>query len=129
MFPFGQMRTSPPRSRRKVATDFPAASSAPLATLMPVPASSTGPCAVLSEANNSPIVCEDWAPASIGNTRAASASGLEIFLCDERTGAKDLILDIVFVNGNGDALSIGGFFHAHHFAHAMDPDGAGESYF
>src|SRR5215472_18997439 len=74
----GQSRISPPRSRRNVATDLPAATCEPLTTFIPAPARSAGPWTVVSEANNSPTVGGDCAAAeeTSSNTRGAYRFGI-----------------------------------------------------
>src|SRR5436305_394322 len=75
----GQMRTSPPRVSHSVATALPAKSCEPLATLIPDPASNTGPLAVVSEANNSPTGGVVWAAAGKENRSSQESRSQRIF--------------------------------------------------
>src|SRR5215470_3307390 len=86
---FGQSRTSPPRSRRSVATDLPAATCDPLITLIPVPARSAGPWTVVSEANNSPTVWGDCAAAEVISSNTRDVYRFRVFR-GNKTQAYDL---------------------------------------
>src|SRR3954469_7108505 len=54
-----QTRTSPPRSRRRLAAERPAETVEPLPTRVPLPTRITEPCTVASVAKTSPIDASD----------------------------------------------------------------------
>src|SRR6266581_3709710 len=83
----GQIRTSPPRLRRKLAGTCPAATEEPLRTWVPAPARITEPRTVASEANSSPTGA--WARA-IREMEAAASNASQ----NGRRGAECVIGDL-----------------------------------
>src|SRR3954466_3229834 len=87
-----QTRTSPPRSRRRLAAERPAEPVEPLPTRVPLPARITEPCTVASVAKTSPIDPFDcsWAAAvtqrDAAKARAASAGILRMRITNDIAG-------------------------------------------